>query len=100
MTEIALVNTYRIEQFWQIILDQLMVISVCSNEDFRSLAIEAFMIIILEILLKKEMLKDASSAPQKAKKVEEAAKVKQKPKVEDEETKLSDYKSNSAELVD
>jgi hypothetical protein len=54
MTEIALVNIHRVEHFWQIIVDQLMVISVCNNEDFRSIALEAFTTIIEEILVKRE----------------------------------------------
>lgn len=55
MTEIALVNIYRVEHFWQIIIDQLMVISVCNNEDFRALALEAFVIIIVEIFQKRDI---------------------------------------------
>jgi hypothetical protein len=50
MTEIALVNIFRVSHFWQIIVDQLMVISVCNNSDYRFLALEAFTIIVIEIL--------------------------------------------------
>ena len=54
MTEIALVNIFRVDKFWQIIIDQLTVISVCNNEDFRALSIHAFTIIIIEVLQKHE----------------------------------------------
>lgn len=41
LIEIVLINIYRVEYFWQTVIDQLMVISVCNNQDFRSLALEA-----------------------------------------------------------
>ncbi|CAI2383397.1 unnamed protein product [Moneuplotes crassus] len=53
MTEICLVNIHRIENFWDIITDHLMVISVCNNEDFRQLALEAFRVLIIETFQKR-----------------------------------------------
>ena len=95
ITEIAVVNTYRIEQFWQIILDQLMVISVWNNEDFRSLALESFMIIILEILMKKELRPSAASTKNK---VEPSSKI--QPKIKIEETKIVEDNLWSSESID
>lgn len=101
MTEIALVNIYRFDKFWQIIIDQLMVISVCNNEDFRSLALEAFMIIITEILLKKEPTSESHAAQVTAKMAEGLSKVLPKENIESaDDIKLGTKGDTSALSVD
>lgn len=98
MTEIALVNIYRVDKFWQIIIDQLMVISVCNNEDFRSLALEAFMIIITEILLKKEP-KSASHPTQVTSKMAQGlSKVSPKKNIESSDSVYLGNKANISNL--
>lgn len=85
MTEIALVNIYRVSHFWQIIIDQLMVISVCNNPDYRSLALEAFTIIVTEILQMYDYKEDHNFDT--VVEVQEIEITKQKNKSEEEEVK-------------